>query len=389
MGLLGFNKSGKTFTAVKIAIGVWDHFGKKGRIAFFDTEAGSQYIVPMVEKSVYGKRPVGVRSRSFADLIATTRELQEDDVFIVDSITHPWRELCDSHLENVNERRKKKGQRPRAKLEFQDWNPIKNTWSAWTDWYLNSKCHIIICGRAGYEYDMEVNDETGRKELIKSGVKMKTENEFGFEPSLLVEMERQQVERDGHFTIVRRATVLGDRFQVLDGKSFDNPSFETWLPHIRLLTPGAHAPVDTTHKSDTGADDAGDEDYQRERREREIVAEEVKGLFQQYIPGQAAADKTAKADLMQRFFGSRSWTRIEGMPLGPLRAGMRKLRDHFEPEQTGKFAYLEDFQALKKEIGDERYYALLSVEGYEKSNQIPVHKRAAVLARMRQELQPV
>src|SRR6185503_10075486 len=98
-----------------------------------------------------------------------------------------------------------------------------------TDFYLNSKLHIIICGRAGFDYDYEENEETQRKELIKTGIKMKTEGEFGFEPSLLVEMEAVQNLAQGGgrgkknaapkagVSVTRRAVVLKDRFSVIDG----------------------------------------------------------------------------------------------------------------------------------------------------------------------------
>jgi len=387
-GFLGFNKSGKSFTAAVIAVGLWKHLGKKGRIVLFDTEGGSEYLVPMIEKET-GSKPLGVRSRSFADLMAVTSELQPDDIFLVDSITHPWRELCDAHLAKVNEGRQKKRLPPRSKLEFQDWGPIKLTWAQWTDWYLNSKVHIIICGRAGFEYEMEDNAETGKKELQKVGVKMKTESEFGFEPSLLVEMERVQVFEGEKHVIKRRATVLGDRFQVLDGKSFDNPTFKTFLPHIQLLTPGAHAPIDTGLKSDTGVDESGDEHWQRERREREILSEEVKGLFQQYIPGQTAADKKTRTEMMEKYFGTRSWTKVENLQSGELRDGLRGLRRHFEGNPDDKFDMLARFQEVKKQLraatgSDDAYYAILGSHGYEKSNQIAdPDQRQQILSDMR------
>jgi hypothetical protein len=58
-------------------------------------------------------------------------------------------------------------------------------------------------------------------------------------------------------------------------------------------------------------------------------------------------------------------------------------------QQTGKFAYLDKFQDLKAQHGEAEYYRVLTALGYEKSNQIPVDKRAEVLASMREELQPV
>src|SRR5262249_49054911 len=146
---------------------------------------------------------------------------------IVDSVTHIWRDLCASYLKRVNLAREKKNLPPRLNLEFQDWNPLKEIWNdRWTAFYLNSRLHIIIAGRAGFEYDFTENEETGKKELVKPGIKMKTGGEFGFDPPLLRERERPRVPGAGARRIVHRATVLGDRFGLIDGRQGDNPTFE-------------------------------------------------------------------------------------------------------------------------------------------------------------------
>lgn len=328
-GFLGFGKSGKTFTAIELAIGVWDYFGRKGRIIFYDTEGGSEYVAKRVKERT-ATNLIGVRSRSFSDLITVANETRDGDILISDSITHPWRELCESHLAAINKQRGKKNMPPRQRLEFQDWNSIKTTWARWTDFYLNSRVHVIICGRAGFEYDFEQDQETGRKELVKTGIKMKTEGEFGFEPSLLVEMERMQTLGE-QTTLFHRATVLGDRFGILDGKSCLNPKFDFFLPHIELLTPNAHAPIDTTLKTDTGVDESGDTEWQRERRERQILTEEIQGMLVAHYPGQTAEEKRTKANLLETFFGTRSWTKVESMKAVDLRAGWDRMRRNLEP----------------------------------------------------------
>lgn len=343
-GFLGFPKSGKTRTAVELATGLWMFMGKAGRLVMFDTEGGSEYVASLIKKRI-GLDLIGVRARAFSDLMTVTKELHEGEIFIVDSITHPWRELCDSHLDQINRQRAAKNQSRRNKLEFQDWNVLKLKWAEWTDFYLNSKVHIIIAGRAGYEYDMETNEETGRKELIKTGIKMKTEGEFGFEPSLLVEMER--VQTLGEKTeMSHRATVLGDRFGVLDGKQCENPTFSFFLPHIKLLRPGAHAPIDTELKTDTGVDESGDGEWSRERRERTILAEEIQGLLVAHYPGQTAEEKRTKADLLYAFFGTRSWTAVENMKADNLRDGLTRMRDNLEPRS----ADAEKFQATDDDL---------------------------------------
>ena len=121
-GFLGFPKSGKSYTAGVLACGVKKHFSLEGPIVMFDTEGGSDYIAPLVKK-LGGGELVGIRSRAFDDRMAVGKEALEMKaaVLIVDSVTHPWRELCDAHLEAVNRVLKSKNRSPRTRLEFQDW----------------------------------------------------------------------------------------------------------------------------------------------------------------------------------------------------------------------------------------------------------------------------
>lgn len=330
-GFLGYQKSGKSFTAVLLAIGTRKFFNLQGPIAFYDTESGSGYVAEMVKKET-GTDLLGCRSRSFKSLMQFTQDCMEAkvSVAIVDSITHPWRELCDSYLLQLNEARKSKGWNPLQKLEFQHWSAIKGLWQPWSDFYLNSPLHIVVCGRAGVIWEMEKNAETNRTELIQAGTKMKTESEFGFEPSLLVEMEREQVpDGKGGFKITHQATVIGDRFNEMDGLTCANPSFAFFEPHVKRLRPGAHATVDTRSQTATGADEMGQGDFERERKLRTIYCEEIQGEIVSKYPGQSSDEKRLKADLMQKFFGTRSWTKIESLDSVALKSGLDALRREF------------------------------------------------------------
>ena len=102
-GFLGFPKSGKTYTAAKLALGTRKFFGAKGPVGFFDTEGGSEYVSGMIKKES-GESIVGLRSRAFIDLMAVAQECETSgvSVLIVDSITHVWRELCDPYLPHIN-----------------------------------------------------------------------------------------------------------------------------------------------------------------------------------------------------------------------------------------------------------------------------------------------
>jgi hypothetical protein len=324
MGLLGFAGSGKTYTGTLTAIGLVQHMQKQkvdgsGRPIFFlDTETGSDWIKPMVEEA--GLELFTAKTRAFADLMQAVKEAERDgSLLLVDSISHFWKELCEAYM-------KKKG---RTRLEFQDWAHLKAEWGKFTDQFINSNLHIILCGRAGYEYDY-FEDGAGKKQLEKTGIKMKAEGEMGYEPSLLVLMERE-TDMDT-MKVHRTATILKDRSTQIDGKQFRNPKFEHFMPHIKFLNLGGkQLGVDTTRNSEhTIAPDTRDNN----RTQRKIVLDEIESLMVFHHPGTSAADKKAKLELLRTHFNA-SWTEIETvMPLIDLRLGYDSLYRALEKEPS-------------------------------------------------------
>lgn len=330
-GLMGFAGSGKTFTAVLIACGIRDQLGLKGPIAMLDTEAAAQYVAPRVKEAT-GLDLMGVQTRVLKDAIDFLKECQKQGVAvaIVDSVTHLWREVCDSYLKQINEVLRAKGKNERTRMEFQDWAPIKAKWEEFSNLYLNIPMHTIIAGRAGYEYDyQEVNEGSDRKELVKTGVRMKTEGEFGYEPSLLIHMERIQTDATGKLQnkITHRATVIKDRFGVLDGKECDNPTYKFFKPFVDRLTPGAHVEVPIGGQTDLNVNDSGDAAWQAERRLRTIYCEEIQGHLLMAFPGQSAAEKQTKAAIINELFKTFSWEKVQVMDSGALKAGLDRLPD--------------------------------------------------------------
>jgi hypothetical protein len=340
-GFLGFGGSGKTYTATLLMCAVREVLGLTGPLGMFDTESGSLYLKEVVLE-LTGKPLKVKRARDLDTLIAFGKHCESEGVSgaIVDSITHPWRELCESYLKQVNEARERKGWRPLPKLEFQHWGPIKERWAAWTNFYLNSPLSISICGRAGFDFDNETNED-GRKELVRTGVKMKTEGETGYEPSLLVYMEQEQnlenllEHKKGQPVIHRNATVLKDRFRELDGQIKAFPArgsvrkdYEAvrdfFMPHLERLH-GTHTPVDTKSRTHFAMTPAGEDHGQAERTERAILCDEIQHLLTTKWPTQTAADKKAKADLIAQVFGRPSWTYVESLPSDVLRAARDRI----------------------------------------------------------------
>ncbi len=328
MGILGFAGTGKTRTASNMAIGLHkmlvDRNLSPKPIYFLDTETGSDWVNPYFKKA--GIELFVAKTRAFTDLLTATKEAQKEaSILIVDSISHFWKEIVDTFLRKKSERIGKKIHR----MEFQDWATVKAEWAQFTDAYVNSQLHIIMCGRAGYEYDYFENDD-GKKELEKTGIKMKAETELGFEPSLLVLMERD-MDMDTK-TVYRTAKIMKDRSDTIDGKEFKNPTFESFLPHVMSLNlGGVHVGVDITRTSDDLIGVDGKTDYEREMKEKAIVLDEIESALISIYPGQTKEEKKAKLDLLDKHFYSKSWERIKTMALVDLKKGYQALNDELFP----------------------------------------------------------
>lgn len=326
-GIFGFAGSGKTFTASMLAIGISKILSDGKPIAFFDTETGSDFLIPRFKTE--GIELLSCRSQSFADLLDVGEEAKSKcSVLIVDSITHIWRDLCESYRIKRNVK----------KLEFHHWNDIKGSqgWLRWTNFFLNSRLHVIVCGRAGNEYDYQVDEQTGKKELIKGDTKMKAEAEFGFEPSLVFEMSRPARSLKGGYIHV--AEILKDRTQMLNGEflEFDRPEkvykkgdwkivFEKFRPIFNELNLGGNQlGVDTTRNSQGMFDAPGE--YQMNLRKRaQIALEEIQGTLVKVWPGQDATSKKLKSMTIELLFGTKSWTAVEEKPLKDLDNAVRIL----------------------------------------------------------------
>lgn len=325
--LTGFAGSGKTKTSAIMALGLIKLMRElrlpaaDKPVYFLDTETGSDWIKPDFDAA--GVKLNVAKTRAFSDLVPAVLEAQANgSVLIGDSATHFWKELCETYQRS----KAKEYRKATYRLQFQDWGFLKSEWAKFTEAYVNSPLHIILCGRAAYEYDY-FEDDDGKKQLEKTDVKMNAEKDTGYEPSLALLMERHTDMET--MKAYRTATVLKDRGAVIDGQVFREPTFENFLPHIKLLNLGGrHFGVDTTRTSAglVPAADARD----NTARQRRIVLDEITTLMTLHFPGQTAKEKTGKLTMMLKHFHA-CWTEMEEvMPLFDLRAGYECLHQELE-----------------------------------------------------------
>lgn len=328
MGLYGPAGSGKSRTATEVAVGLHKLIKSDKPIAIFDTEPAFSFLLPFFDEAGI-EVLIDDESRALLDLMAFMDEAEKiSDIAIVDSITHVWRDAQESHLQHINAGRKKRNAYPIQSLEFHHWRPIKARWSEFTDRFLSSKLHVIVCGRAGniYEYQ-DKQDGSGKKELITTGTRMATEKELGYEPSLLVEMIADR--KDGK--IINTALVQKDRSGKINGEIFTYPSFDTFKLHIDALNLGGEHFGSMDQRDSTKLFECFDESgWDNESRMRTIHCEEITELLKKHYPSQTVQDKQSRMDLIEKFFGTRSWTAVESMKSVDLKLALSNLQVHFD-----------------------------------------------------------
>lgn len=270
MAFEGFAGDGKTYTATQTAIGVHKLIKSKKPIALFDTEKAFKALKPIFDKAGI-EAVVNDEQRSLAALNQAIKWCEDGgaDILIIDSITHVWEEYLRAYME----------QKKRNRLQFEDWSVIKPKWKQeFSTPYVMAKCHIIFTGRAGYEYTDEKNEETGKREIFKSGIKMKAENETAFEPDVLVLMQKEQDLLGDKKKVWREAMVVKDRTTMIDGMTFINPTFDNFYPAIKVLLDGALREAHGVDIPDTFAE--FENRFNVVAKERAIYVSEIEGAFE-------------------------------------------------------------------------------------------------------------
>lgn len=331
VGTLGFEGSGKTRTAVELAIGMTKQV-KGTKVAFFDTEKGSDFHIERFKKA--GIELHVVKSKSFKDLVDTIWEAEKNgySFLIIDSITHVWRELTDSYLRT---------QTRRKHLTMKDWGVLKSEWAQYTDGYVNSKLHIAMCGRAGHEYDIGEDDD-GNQEIRKSGTKMKVETETGYEPDLLIEMIKvpnSEVMKDKKGKTdrkakgwVNRAVILKDRTDLMNGAHIDYPTFKHFEPIVKFLNIGGEH-VGTSVRNSDSMFGSPDRSWSEEQKRKEIAIEQLSDLLiQAGLSGTSKDAVQKRTDMLVRHLGGSGQTHIKNLALETLLYGIKQIREESKVE---------------------------------------------------------
>lgn len=340
IGAFGGTGSGKTTTLSLLAAGLSKEFHAGAPVAFYSTEPGVDFVKPIF--SGEGVKLYEDRSKSFTDLLAAVQEAQRLQccAIIVDSVTHVWRELVDAYC------RKMRIDKP----EFHHWKDIKSTWQQWTDLYVNAPIHILVAGRAGNEYEYEIN-EKGKKELVKGDSKMKAEGEFGYEADLLIEMfsdadlslmravrkknqPKTREARMSHTALVRKSRVWvlnGQQFSYEDSDGYAvggyKKVFSDFRPYFDALNlSGSHQGIDTSRNSEGMFTRQEGSEWHKLKAQKEVLLEEIQNTIVMTLgSGQDAKTKGLKLVIVDAVLGERSWAKVESLPVDRLKSAKEVL----------------------------------------------------------------
>lgn len=322
MAFEGFAGDGKTYTATEVAIGIHKLINSTKPIALFDTERALKALKWKFDEAGI-ESIIEDEERSLMSLNQSIKwcEAGGSDILIIDSITHVWEEFLKSYLSRPD---KHGNPTKRNRLEFQDWGVLKPQWKElFSTPFVMAKCHIIFTGRAGYEYTDEKNED-GKREIYKSGIKMKAETETAFEPDILVLMQKVTDLISEKKTIYREAMIVKDRTTQIDGKTFKNPKFDDFYPAIKVLLDGTLREVHGATIPDTFEE--FENKYSEIGKEKDRIKAELEGCFELMGLGTGAADKQVKAWTLSQVFAVNSMEMLERKNIAIMRDGLKVIQ---------------------------------------------------------------
>lgn len=313
----GFAGSGKSRTASEFVAGVYKDFKCTKPVLVIDNERGARYLQKFfLDHGI----PVLIKNTThLADVLHAFAFLEkgEIDFIFADSLTKVWYQYVRDYKANNN----------KSRMNLNDWGVIIPEWQErFSDRLVDVKGNIVFTGRGGFEYDME-EDENGRKQFVRSGVKVKLQGETAFETDLNIWMDtKEEVESGRVKKQWREALIMKDRSATIDGKTFQNPTYKHFKPAIDYLMA---VPIGTVAGASDTTNLAPPADITpKKKQERDQALESIYASFDQLGISTGAQDKKLKIDLWELVFKTNSKAKVESMKLDTLKRAAEMLVEY-------------------------------------------------------------
>lgn len=372
--LFGPGGSGKSVTAMLLAIGRSIHYHDRKPIALVDPENVEEFLRPLCKAE--GIELLVEPSRSFVDMRDSLRVAEDAGcgVFLVDHYDGIHRELTEAQKTKLN--------LVGHQLPYAHREELIRLWDSWVRDFRASKLDAIFTGRQAWSWG-DAEDAAGDPIKVKLGTKARGDADADYEPNLLIEMERldnfsrDKLTRSKKGRTQHVARIVKDRAMTLNGLSFvwkDLNGYkagdyakvwEALAPHFAHSNAGPRRllrPEGVGHSSAALFDaPAGESRFIEAARRRTIAIEEIQGVMATIWPGTTNDEKRLKHVVMMTLFNSRSWTAIELMMPEKLEDAL-KVMNHFEDaakdisvkDESAVIACLQSCKDLETEAAEQR-----------------------------------
>jgi len=347
----GFPGSGKSHTAILIAIGIYKAWKHQGPIYVFDNEKAAKFLVPMMAKE--GIKTRVVEGDQLDVLQAAIKEVERDGgLLLIDSLTKVYDRTVKDYLATSRTVRKQ--------LEIQDRPIINEAWRTnFEDVFINANCHIIFTGRATVEWGngSEVDEHSGKtkRTFFAKGVKMMGQKDTMYAPDFAIYMERQErLLESGKKKTWREATILKDRANLLDGKTFNNPTYKDFSKMFEFLLTKPPGLAWAVEGNPTDIFGENSDDTSAFFKRRDIALEELDGVLSEALPGQTAKEKKARSACLQAIFDTYSKTKIQGMRPDVIEEALPRVRQWLQElaDSENRTGFKESIELLKADTGE-------------------------------------
>lgn len=350
LSIFGPGGSGKSLTAILIAIGNSIERRNRAGIALVDPEDVSDFLLRICE--IEGVPLFTMKRRTFVEMRDALKEAEDAGLsaFVVDHYDGIHRELIEAQKDALDLRG--------HALPYQHREELIRHWDDWVRRVRASSCDCLFNGRLAWNWGDDEN-ESGDAVKVRLGTKMRGDGDADYEPDLLIEMElieRRVREQKSHAKRIENlhfAYVRKDRTQALSGMQFQwkdlhgykkgdyqavwkhvAPYFAQFAPD-RGLSTRAETGEPVRSSGELFAKPRRDTAFAERAKRITIAVEEIQAALAALWPGQSAEDKRMRAIVTETIFKSRSWTAIESMLPETVEAGWRIMQT-FETAATDK-----------------------------------------------------
>ena len=343
----GSGGSGKTITAMLLAVGLSKEQHASAPIAFVDPEGVEEFVAPIC--AAESVPLVVLRGRTFIEMRDGLAEAEQIGccAYVVDHYDGVFRELTEAQKVKLN--------LIGRKLPYAHREELIRVWDAWVRAFRSSPLACIFTGRLAWEWgDSETED--GEVEKVKLGTKMRGDSDAGYEPNLLIEMERvekfkrEKVSKRKQGEIDHVARVLKDRRMILNGRSFSwkdlneyqagdyKRVFEALRQHfdVPVVAASPATAVSSRSSADLFVAPQGESAFAERARRITIAIEELKAGLEILWPGGTDNAKSCRVAALEALFSTRSMSAVEHKTPDAVEAGVQVLKTMEEEIARGR-----------------------------------------------------